>query len=81
MFVRLLFVFDLFIILFRIALLSSAGKELSPWPFSCVVLAVRVHFPFGVWGRVWNSIVSVPEHCLFIYLLLYTLVPEKGCSY
>ena len=31
------------------------------------VLVVRVPFPFGVWGRVWNSIVSVPDHCLFIY--------------
>ena len=23
-------------------------------------LVVRVLFPFGVWGRVWNSIISVP---------------------
>ena len=30
------------------------------------VLVVRVLFPFGVWGRMWNSIVSVPDHCLFI---------------
>ena len=33
------------------------------------VLVVRVPFPFGVWGRVWNSIVSIPDHCHFIYLL------------
>ena len=33
--------------------------------------AVRVPFPFGVWGRMmWNSIVPIPDHCLFIYLLL-----------
>ena len=32
------------------------------------VLVVRVPSPFGVWGRVWNSIVSVPDHCL-LYLL------------
>ena len=32
------------------------------------VLVVRVPFPFGVWGRMWNSIVSVPDHCLFIYV-------------
>ena len=32
------------------------------------VLVVRVPFPFGVWGRMWNSIVSVPDHCLCIYL-------------
>ena len=33
--------------------------------FLSVVLVVSVSFPFGVWGRVWNSIVSVPDHCLF----------------
>ena len=26
-----------------------------------------VPLPFGVWGRMWNSIVSAPDHCLFIY--------------
>ena len=31
------------------------------------VLVVRVPFPFGVCGRVWNLIVSVPDHCLCIY--------------
>ena len=36
--------------------------------YFCVVLVVRVPFPFGVLGRVWNSIVSGPDHCLF-YLL------------
>ena len=34
--------------------------------FSAVV-DVLVSFLFSVWGRVWNSIVSVPNHCLFIY--------------
>ena len=34
---------------------------------SSAVLVVRVPFPFGVWGRMWNSIVSVPDHYLFIY--------------
>ena len=33
------------------------------------VLSVCVPFPFGVWGRMWNLIVSVPDHCLFIYFL------------
>ena len=27
------------------------------------VLVVRVPFPFGVWSRILNSIVSVPDHC------------------
>ena len=68
MFVRFLLVFGLLAILFRIALTPSAGKELSPG-FSLVLfyLVVRVPFPFGVWGRVWHSIVSVTDHCLFIY--------------
>ena len=30
-------------------------------------LIVYVCFPFGVWGRIWNSIVSVPDHCLFVH--------------
>ena len=35
--------------------------------FNCsAILVVRVPFPFGVWGRMWNSVVSVPDHCLFI---------------
>ena len=29
------------------------------------VLIVGVPFPFGVKGRIWNSIVSVPDYCLF----------------
>ena len=33
------------------------------------VLVVCVRFPFGVWVRMWNSIVSVPDHCLFIYFV------------
>ena len=73
MFVRLLLVFDLLFLLLMTALWSSAEKELSPWLFTCVVfifstvLVVRIPFPFCVLGRVWNSIVSVPDHCLFIY--------------
>ena len=46
-------------------------KELSSWLSACAVLLyavliVCVPFPFGVWGRMWNSIVSVPNHGLFI---------------
>ena len=68
-----LLVFDLLFILCRAVLWPSAGKEVSPWLFTCVVfifsavLVVRVPFPFGVWGRMWNSIVPVPDHCRFIY--------------
>ena len=38
------------------------------------VLIVCVPFSFGVLGRMWNSIVSVPNHCLFIYFELDELV-------
>ena len=30
-------------------------------------------FPFGVLGRIWNSIVSDPDHCVFIYRALWNL--------
>ena len=33
-------------------------------------LVVPIPFSFGVWGRMWNSIVSVPDLCLFIYIPL-----------
>ena len=58
---------------FRIALLPCAGKELTSWLSAYAVLLNAVligcvPFPFGVWGRTWNSIVSVPDRCRFIYL-------------
>ena len=31
------------------------------------VFIVCVPFPFGVWGRMSNSTVWFPDHCLFIY--------------
>ena len=58
--------------LLRIALWRSAGKELTSWIstgefYLYAVLIVCVRFPFGDRGWMWNSIVSVPDHCLFIY--------------
>ena len=41
------------------------------------VLVVRVAFPFGVMGRMWNSIVWVPDHCLFIYFSCLTFYVNK----
>ena len=35
--------------------------------FTLYHLDFFVPFPYGVWGRKWNSIVSVPDHCHFIY--------------
>ena len=42
------------------------------------VLIVRVPFPFGVWDRMWNSIVSIPEHCLCIY---FDTTPERRADF
>ena len=40
------------------------------------VLVVLV--PFGVWGGMWNSIVSAPDHCIFC--LLFTVNPSSELS-
>ena len=53
--------------------MAICQESAVPWFFTCVVfissavLVVHVPFLFSVWGRVWNLIVSVPDHCLFIY--------------
>ena len=47
--------------------MKSAGKVLSAWPSVFVALfGVCVPLPSDVSGRMWNSIVSVPDHCLFM---------------
>ena len=43
------------------------------------MLTVYVPFPYGVWGRLWDSIVSVPDHyfsstLVELKLLLYDSV-------
>ena len=78
-------------LLFRIAFWPSAGKEPSYWfsartVFILYVLIVRFPFPFGVCGRTWNSIVSVPDHCLFFYFVLslsscYDILVDRGAVF
>ena len=34
------------------------------------VLIVGVPFPFGFWGRMWNSIEVVSDHCRFNFGLI-----------
>ena len=51
----------------------SNFSELSSLLSTCAALlyaslTVIVPFPFGVWGRMWNSTGSVPDHDHFIYL-------------
>ena len=56
---------------------ASAFRKLS----SIYVLS---YFPFGFEGRIWDLIVSVPDHCLSFYfihilMILYTYIaPGKG---
>ena len=55
-----------------IAWWPSDEKEQSSWlsaPAAFIVCRLnRLFFsPFGVWGRMWNSFMSVPDHCLFTF--------------
>ena len=81
MFVGFLLDFDLSFILFRVALWERAvplAFNLCSFNFSAVLVAF-VPFPFGVWGRMWNSILSVPDHCHF-YLLYSLHFSRDVCS-
>ena len=44
------------------------------------VLIVGIPFPFGVWGRMWSSIVSVPGRCLFIYFVFVCVEVLRPCQ-
>ena len=45
---------------------SALRKLLSIYVFS--------YFPFGFGGRIWDLIISVPDHCLSFYFVHVTLV-------
>ena len=86
MFVRFLFVFDLLVNLFSGHMLEKSfvaicWERAIPFAFHLccfyfsAVLILGVPFPFGVYGRIWNSVVSVPEHCLLIYILYLMFLP------
>ena len=36
------------------------------------------YFPFGFEGRIWDLIVSVPDHCLSFYIFYMSLI-YGGC--
>ena len=72
LFVRFVLVFE-HLIIFRIALWPTVGKDLPSWISACSIILNVVFncfccFLFGDWGRMWNSVVhvSVPDHCVFI---------------
>ena len=43
------------------------SRQLFTVPVLNAGLVVLVPLPFDVWGGTWNSIVSDPDHCLFVY--------------
>ena len=38
------------------------------------------YFPFGFDGRMWDLIVSVPDHCLSFYFAAFTINGQTICS-
>ena len=51
---------------------SAFCKLLSIYVFSC--------FPFGFEGRMWDLIVSVPDHCLSFYQYRTCLTVYKSIT-
>ena len=47
----------------------SFGFTASAFP-KLPSIYVFSYFPFGFEGRIWDLIVSVPDHCLSFYFLL-----------
>ena len=39
-------------------------------PFVISSIYVFSYFPFGFEGRIWDLIVSVPDHCLSFYFVI-----------
>ena len=48
---------------------ASAFRKLSS-------IYVFSYFPFGFEGRIWDLIVSVPDHCLSFYFVFYYISTE-----
>ena len=59
------------------ALWSPAGKGETSWLWFVMLNCEVVTFPFGILGRMWYLIVSVPDLCPFLTFILYTYI---GCS-
>ena len=48
---------------------KSCSFGLPRVPFVKLSIYVFSYFPFGFEGRMWDLIVSVPDHCLSFYFL------------
>ena len=44
------------------------------WQDKLSSIYVFSYFPFGFEGRIWDLIVSVPDHCLSFYLTIKTML-------
>ena len=53
-----------------IRFIASAFRKLP-------TIYVFSYFPFGFEGRMWDLIVSVPDHCLSFYLLFIRIAVTK----
>ena len=42
------------------------------------VLVVLVPLSFGVWSGIWNSNVSAPDHCLYVFTVNPSSVPSPA---
>ena len=55
-------------------LFTSAFRKLSS-------IYVFSYFPFGFEGRIWDLIVSVPDHCLSFYFpIINELIKKTGIA-
>ena len=52
-------------------MVHSVNCACLSWAF--VKFCVRPSFPFGIKGRMWDVIVSIPHHCLSIYFTRLSL--------
>ena len=72
-------IFSCFIVLiYRTVFLRKMFLKKNTDSFCKSYVKTRFHahfvpFPYGVWERMWNSIVSVADHRLFIYSVLCLL--------
>ena len=48
--------------------------------FVCLHMAKTGYFPFGFEGRIWDLIVSVPDHCLSFSFSHALAHKEEECS-
>ena len=67
-----------FVILLRLfiaALWSPTGKGLTSWLSFVMFNCVFVTFPCGIFGMVWNLIVSIPDFCQLSYFQAMATCP------